>query len=153
MLIKEPLEFPDLGKLIIHGEKHASILYVWYNLTTHGKHPNSPILKGVGNMVRPASEWKKAATIATSVAGVAATVVSAVGASVMTAIACPLAVPVAMVGTAAAGMYCTEAAVKAVGARLGQEVPRVLGEPEPDIEEVSENESINSTTAEYRFAL
>ncbi|RDW56580.1 hypothetical protein BP6252_14085 [Coleophoma cylindrospora] len=118
--IKDPLEFPDVGLLMIHGETYRQQPLMWFNLPTVENYPGSLLsFKYIGNMARPESDWKGVATVATGAGVFTATTALVLGAALI----CP---PVALAWPCAAGFGAISAA-EAVDNRLSKEVPRVLG--------------------------
>lgn len=61
-VIRDPLEFPDLGALVIHGEKPDENPYVWLNLPTLKDDPGKIVLRGVRNMADGESTWMATAS-------------------------------------------------------------------------------------------
>lgn len=51
-VIKDPLEFPDLGTLVIHGEKPDTNPYTWLNLPTIHQYPSAITFGSVGNLAQ-----------------------------------------------------------------------------------------------------
>jgi hypothetical protein len=123
-VINDPLEFPDLGPLMIHGETRRQQPYVWLNLPTIHDYPGRRLtLKNVGNMARPESEWKDAATIATGVGVFSAATAACIG----TFILCPPAGIVAVLAWPLAAGGGAACAAETVEKRLSKQVPRILG--------------------------
>lgn len=154
MWIRDPLAFPDLGKLVIHGEKAGTKEYVWLNLPTLEDYPGTYArLEGVGNMTISESIWRNVAVGATETAGMLVTAAAVVSTGTIAQLLHPLSeVRSEMHRTLRQGRWATKKAVNAVDRYLGEQVPRVLGEPErvaTSDDDNSDNESINSTTAEY----
>ncbi|KAM0417112.1 hypothetical protein ACHAPT_012888 [Fusarium lateritium] len=146
MFINNPLEFPDLGALTIHGETHNSHNFVWLNLPTLENYPGNLFLKDVENVTREESEWKTAATVGTAIGGISASLAGtfALGA------AFPLLTPLALIGVWSAGGACSTIAATQVNKGLGRELPRVLGgirvlkEPAVPEVETGQEESVAS---------
>lgn len=61
-VIRDPLEFPDLGALVIHGEKPDESPYVWLNLPTLKDDPGKIVLRGMRNMADGESTWMATAS-------------------------------------------------------------------------------------------
>ncbi|KAM5376402.1 hypothetical protein ACJZ2D_005456 [Fusarium nematophilum] len=123
MLIKDALEFPNLGLFMIHGEIHHARNYIWMNLPTVQDYPGDLIvLKDVGNMARAESEWKDAAAFGTAAGGMTATFAGTIAASVV----CPILMPVVFFG----GGACSLLAGAKVEESLSKEIPRLLGSEE-----------------------
>jgi hypothetical protein len=70
-VVKDPLEFPDLGELEIHGEKANAIPYVWLNLPTVDEYPGGITFKSVENL---AQHGQKRGTVIQCVCDAAASV-------------------------------------------------------------------------------
>ena len=128
MLIKDPLIFPEkLFPLTVQGLVHDSKEYVWFNLPTLDKiSAHSLELKHVGNMYRPPSEWRVAATMGTFV-GTTATWMGAVGAAASITAAPPLAILLSLT-TGVAGMAGVVKATTYVDEMFEERPPRVLGQ-------------------------
>ncbi|KAF4950000.1 hypothetical protein FSARC_13319 [Fusarium sarcochroum] len=170
MSIRDALEFPDLGDLVIHGETHNGDNYVWVNLPTHESYPANLLLKHAENAIRGESAWKTTATVSTALGGLSASLVGAAFtlrvkgapfpslakfgfAGVCTTIAARVRgaeyLPVAVLGI---GGLCTTIAALQVNRALSKSVPRVVGgteiprEPKAEVEKedpvVSEQEEI-----------
>jgi len=133
-VIKDPLEFPDVGLLMIHGETYRQQPLIWFNLPTVENYPESLLtFKYIGNMARPESDWKGVATIATGAGVFTATTALVLGAALF----CP---PVVLAWPIAASAGSVSAA-KAVNKRLSKEVPRVLGTVESNNDNVDRDEN------------
>ncbi|KAJ4248824.1 hypothetical protein NW762_012662 [Fusarium torreyae] len=170
MSIRDALEFPDLGDLVIHGETHNGDNYVWINLPTHETYPANLLFKHVENAIRGESEWKTTATVSTALGGLSASLVGAAFtlrvkgapfpslakfgfAGVCSTIAARVRgaeyLPLAVLGI---GGLCTTIAALQVNRGLSKSIPRIVGgteiprEPKPEAEKedpvVSEQEEI-----------
>ncbi|KAF9767826.1 hypothetical protein IL306_014946 [Fusarium sp. DS 682] len=168
--IRDALEFPDLGDLVIHGESHGGSNYVWVNLPTYDDYPANLLLKHVENAVRGESPWKTTATVSTAIGGLSASLVGAaftlrvkgapfpslktfgIGA-VCTTIARRVRgaeyLPLAVLGI---GGICTTIAALSVNRGLSKRVPRLIGgtdtpkepKPEPEKEDSAASEQDES---------
>lgn len=120
MFIANPLEFPDLGPLTIHGQIHHGNYYVWFNLPTLEDYRTGSIaLSNVGNMAHGDSKYRGVAAAGTTGAGICA---SAVAAASLSPLFPPpiILVPVGFVASVYGG--------ECVHDYLSKKIPRVLGE-------------------------
>ncbi|PCD42228.1 hypothetical protein AU210_004758 [Fusarium oxysporum f. sp. radicis-cucumerinum] len=166
MSIRDALEFPDLGDLVIHGETHGGNNYVWVNLPTSDDYPANLLLKHVENAVRGESEWKTTATVSTAIGGLTASLAGAaftlrvkgapfpslktfgIGA-VCTTIAARIRgaeyLPLAVLGI---GGLCTTIAALQVNRGLSKRVPRLIGGTDTPKEPKAEPEKEDSAASE-----
>ncbi|KAF4457924.1 hypothetical protein F53441_277 [Fusarium austroafricanum] len=166
MSIRDALEFPDLGDLVIHGETHNGSNYVWVNLPTTEEYPNNLLLKHVENAVRAESEWKTSATVSTAIGGLSASLAGAAFtlrvkgapfpslktfgfAAVCTTIARRVKgaeyLPLAVLGM---GGVCTMIAAMSVNRALSKRVPRLIGGTDTPKEPKPEQEKEDSAASE-----
>ncbi|KAI1047853.1 hypothetical protein LB505_012259 [Fusarium chuoi] len=166
MSIRDALEFPDLGDLVIHGETHGGNNYVWVNLPTSDDYPANLLLKHVENAVRGESEWKTTATVSTAIGGLTASLAGAaftlrvkgapfpslktfgIGA-VCTTIAARIRgaeyLPLAVLGI---GGLCTTIAALQVNRGLSKRIPRLIGGTDTPKEPKAEPEKEDSAASE-----
>lgn len=133
MFLKAALKFPDLGMFVIHGDIHNSKPYVWFNLPRLTTYPGPFLaLSGIGNITRKPTKWKNPVQ-GTALAGEAG--VTGYGAwYVGAAVATPLLATAASSVVVVSGIYAMYKTYQGIESWLGEEVPRLLGEPDLEAE-------------------
>ncbi|KAF4995733.1 hypothetical protein FGRMN_4940 [Fusarium graminum] len=170
MSIKDPLEFPDLGDLAIHGETHQGNNYVWINLPTYEDYPANLSLKHVENAIRGDSEWRTSATVTTAIGGIAASLagaaftlrvkgapfpslktfgIGAVCSTIAARIRGAEYFPLAVLGMGGVG---TMIAALGVNKSLSKRVPRLIGGTDTPKEPKPEQEKEDSANSEQEDA-
>lgn len=132
MFIANPLKFPDLGPLTIHGQIHNGNYYVWFNLPTLEDYRTGSItLSNVGNMAQGDSKYRGVAAAGTMGGGICASMAATVCLT-------PLFPPAIVL--APLGFVASTYGGQCVYDYLSKKVPRVLGEPPQSGESSDEEE-------------